>query len=237
LAAKSFFFFRVSLSSLIKTTSSTFITHVHMSSTAQQSSSSLLTEEEKNELVELLISSARCGDAEDVHTILRETSTTSGKYFHEFSSPESSSSMIFRFVNSTDEHGRTALFFACANGHLDVVKILVNEFNADIEKTTKTDESTALHWACLNGHSEVVKLLLEKGGKNIAFKVNKNNRTPMDEAMHNDRQECVKVIMDLTDDGTEEVGDDIEEEGEEEEGEEEEEGIGADDGAKDMEME
>ena len=59
----------------------------------------------------------------------------------------------------------------------------------------------------------------------------------MDEAMHNDRQECVKVIMDLTDDGTEEVGDDIEEEGEEEEGEEE--GIGADDGdgAKDMEME
>jgi hypothetical protein len=51
--------------------------------------------------------------------------------------------------------------------------------------------------------------------------------------MHNDRQECVKVIMDLTDDGTEEVGDDIEEEGEE--GEEE--GIGADDGAKDMEME
>jgi len=204
-----------------------------MSSTAQQSSYSLLTEEEKNELVELLISSARCGDAEDVHTILRETSTTSGKYFHEFSSPESSSSsMIFRFVNSTDEHGRTALFFACANGHLDVVKILVNEFNADIEKTTKTDESTALHWACLNGHSEVVKLLLEKGGKNIAFKVNKNNRTPMDEAMHNDRQECVKVIMDLTDDGTEEVGDDIEEEGEEEE-----EGIGADDGAKDMEME
>ena len=203
------------------------------SSTAQQSSSSLLTEEEKNELVELLISSARCGDAEDVHTILRETSTTSGKYFHEFSS----SSMTNHFVNSTDEHGRTALFFACANGHLDVVKILVNEFNADIEKTTKTDESTALHWACLNGHSEVVKLLLEKGGKNIAFKVNKNNRTPMDEAMHNDRQECVKVIMDLTDDGTEEVGDDIEEEGEEEEGEEE--GIGADDGdgAKDMEME
>jgi ankyrin repeat protein len=208
-----------------------------MSSTAaqQSSSSSLLTEEEKNELVELLISSARCGDAEDVHTILRETSTTSGKYFHEFSS-SSSKTMNKHFVNSTDEHGRTALFFACANGHLDVVKILVNEFNADIEKTTKTDESTALHWACLNGHSEVVKLLLEKGGKNIAFKVNKNNRTPMDEAMHNDRQECVKVIMDLTDDGTEEVGDDIEEEGEEEEGEEEE-GIGADDGAKDMEME
>ncbi len=163
------------------------------------------TEEEKKELIEVLLLSARCGDTEDIKTILDETKTTTTTSSSAASAEEEHKNPTLknrrhRFVDSEDEQGRTALFFASANGHLDAVKMLVEDFNADVAKTNATDESTPLHWACLNGHSEVVKFLLEKGGKNIAFALNKNNRTPMDEAMHNDRQDCVKVIMDLTDD-------------------------------------
>jgi hypothetical protein len=55
----------------------------------------------------------------------------------------------------------TPLIKAAANGHLDVVKLLV-ERNADIDAQCGTG-ATALIEACTNGHVEVVELLLEKG--------------------------------------------------------------------------
>ena len=153
-------------------------------------------EEEKKEFIDALFSSARYGDVEDIKTILNHGIVSN--FGRKVDDDEEKNTQVNNFVNFQDENGRTALFYACANGHTDAVEVLVNEFNANIMKTTNTDESTCLHWACLNGHQEVVKFLLQKGGKTLAFKVNKNGRTPMDEAMHNDRQECVKVIMYLT---------------------------------------
>jgi len=93
--------------------------------------------------------------------------------------------------DAQDVEGRTALFFASANGHLEIVDILLAS-KAD-PTMTNAQGNTALHWACVNGHEDVVVRLLEKGAKpNV---VNAGGRTALDEAMHNDRRACVDAIM------------------------------------------
>jgi ankyrin repeat protein len=54
--------------------------------------------------------------------------------------------------------GRTPLHFACKEGYLEVVKLLI-ELGADKEAKDKWNE-TPLHLACIEGHLDVVKLLI-----------------------------------------------------------------------------
>ena len=63
--------------------------------------------------------------------------------------------------DAQDVEGRTALFFASASGHLEIVDILLAS-KAD-PTMTNAQGNTALHWACVNGHEDVVVRLLEKG--------------------------------------------------------------------------
>jgi hypothetical protein len=53
-----------------------------------------------------------------------------------------------------------ALHVACANGHEEVVRRLL-EGGADVD-VKNAEGSTPLHWACLNGHVAVVRLLMDK---------------------------------------------------------------------------
>lgn len=63
-------------------------------------------------------------------------------------------------VDLVFDNGDSALKIACANGHLEVVKLLVNN-GAQIEK----DDFTPLMIASAYKHYEVVKYLLDKGAK------------------------------------------------------------------------
>jgi ankyrin repeat protein len=63
------------------------------------------------------------------------------------------------------EHGanalaKHALFSACKNGHLEVVKWLV-EYGADV----KGQDGDVLRVAWENGYFDIVKYLLQKGAK------------------------------------------------------------------------
>jgi ankyrin repeat protein len=58
------------------------------------------------------------------------------------------------------ETGETALHLAAGEGHLEIVKLLL-EHGADVN--AKTAYETALHLAAGEGHLEIVKLLLEHG--------------------------------------------------------------------------
>lgn len=55
----------------------------------------------------------------------------------------------------------TALTHACCNGHLEIVKLLVQN-GANLNEVTGWNW-TALHWACRHNHLEIVKYLCEQG--------------------------------------------------------------------------
>ena len=58
--------------------------------------------------------------------------------------------------------GHTALCVACAYGHVDLVKFLINH-RADVNKPLENTKTTPLHIASSNGFAEIVTLLRENG--------------------------------------------------------------------------
>ena len=65
-------------------------------------------------------------------------------------------------VDGVDEHGETALGAASRGGRVDVVRVLLGEGGADVNKIVEGGR-TALVCACTSGHCEVVRVLLEAG--------------------------------------------------------------------------
>ena len=64
-------------------------------------------------------------------------------------------------VNCSDSNGRTPLHYACAKGHLDVVKVLISDFNADI-LFKDINGCIPLMNAAFNGWEHVVLTLLNE---------------------------------------------------------------------------
>ena len=61
----------------------------------------------------------------------------------------------FSFVNARD-HNSDALISACANGHIDIVKMLLDDGEVD----SRAQDGEALIGACFGGHIEIVDLLM-----------------------------------------------------------------------------
>mmetsp|Transcript_36629 Transcript_36629/g.79797 ORF Transcript_36629/g.79797 Transcript_36629/m.79797 type:complete len:176 (-) Transcript_36629:536-1063(-) len=154
--------------------------------------------QQPDDLVEDLIAASRYGDLEDVQQLLGQGVDANGK----------------------DNLGRTAIFFAAANGHLEIANMLIDKEVVRPKDPTigkrreedvniaNEDGNTALHWACLNGHVEVVRRLLQSGASVSAL--NSSQRTPVDEAISRDFEAVLEVINEFV--GTAEDGevDDVE---------------------------
>jgi hypothetical protein len=80
-------------------------------------------------------------------------------------------------VNSTDNISNTPLHWAAENGHLDVVKYLVEEKGAD-GKAADKNGNTPLHWAARYDHWDVVKHLVEQKGADVNASFN-DSYTPL----------------------------------------------------------
>lgn len=110
------------------------------------------------------------------------------------------------FFNTRDHDDWTPLSGAAYNGHLRVVKFLV-ESKADINLPDK-DGWTPLCWAVCNGHLQVVKFLLELGASNYytplglgvgasvpsVTKTNAIPDTPLSWAKNNGHFEIIKCL-------------------------------------------
>merc|ERR1719491_2604164 len=95
------------------------------------------SEDPPEEVVEFVLS-ARYGDLEDVQAMLSSSACP---------------------IDAQSHGGATALLMGSANGHLEVVRALL-EAKASTEVPNEAG-NTPLHWAALNGHLEVCRALVE----------------------------------------------------------------------------
>lgn len=97
-------------------------------------------------------------------------------------------------VNAKSHGGSTALLMASANGHLEIVRRLLD---ARASPDLVNDAGNCpLHWACLNGHLEVVKAL-------VATRANPNvyndfKKRPFDEAFSKSHTEICEALAAVT---------------------------------------
>src|SRR5205807_10256364 len=65
-------------------------------------------------------------------------------------------------INATDGIGRTALAWAAAKGHENVVRILLHRKDTEVNTSEHEIGATPLWWAVRGGHEGIVELLLER---------------------------------------------------------------------------
>ena len=90
--------------------------------------------------------------------------------------------------------GITALFQAAQQGFVEVVRFLVEEGKADVDKARTSDGFTPLLAAAQNGHTEVVRFLVEEGKADVD-KVNNNRSTPISLAAFYGHLEVVQFLL------------------------------------------
>jgi ankyrin repeat protein len=93
-------------------------------------------------------------------------------------------------------NGRSPLSFAAANGHEEVVKLLLDKdrVNPDSAASGNYKGRTPLSFAAENGHEEVVKLLLDKDEINPDSR-DSSGQTPLSFAATNWHGEVVKLLL------------------------------------------
>ena len=89
--------------------------------------------------------------------------------------------------------GMTLLYIAAAEGHLEVVRLLV-ESGANKDQGKTDTGSTPLHIAAAEGHLEVVRLLVESGANKDQSKTD-DGATPLFIAAAEGHLEVVRVLV------------------------------------------
>lgn len=90
-----------------------------------------------------------------------------------------------------DLSGNTALHLCCANGHIDLVRLLLRH-QAPIDATNYSG-STPLHYASVTGQLDVVQELLEREAEPVIG--NKYGRTALDEAENSKHEDIVACLQ------------------------------------------
>ncbi|KEQ86904.1 ankyrin [Aureobasidium pullulans EXF-150] len=94
-------------------------------------------------------------------------------------------------ITAVDKRKNTALHFACREGRLDVLKLLLN---TDASNIGATGGFYPLHYAATSGNVEVIELLLSQPGvdKNV---VSMNGYTPLCDAVRRGREKSVETLL------------------------------------------
>lgn len=103
-------------------------------------------------------------------------------------------------LSTQNSLGNTALHFAAANNHPQIVGYLVSKLSPALINLQNQEGNTPLHWACLNGHKEIVELLIKNGSDPCI--VNKMGKDSIFEAQSSGKEEIVDYLLEnLKEDG------------------------------------
>jgi len=95
-------------------------------------------------------------------------------------------------VNTNDQYDSTPLHEACAEGHLESVRVLLDN-GADIDNKNE-DEQTPFHLAAAAGHIDVVELLLERD-QNAIFDKDEDDNSALHLASNERRSKMVELLL------------------------------------------
>ena len=95
-------------------------------------------------------------------------------------------------VNAKDTQRKVPLHYASANGHGEIVELLLKAQGVDVN-VADDQGRTALYGAASKGYREVVALLLEKGANINAL--DKYGKTPLHHASADGHAEIVKLLL------------------------------------------
>ena len=95
--------------------------------------------------------------------------------------------------SGTADHSSTRnfLFMACENGHLDVVRQLV-DFGADVNHASY-DDLTPLCAACMKGHASIARFLISRGA--LAHDPALGSSSPILLACKSGKQEVIELLL------------------------------------------
>ncbi|KAJ7584529.1 ankyrin repeat-containing domain protein, partial [Mycena floridula] len=101
------------------------------------------------------------------------------------------------YAHDLGKHGLTPLAYACHNGHINVVQLLLSR--EDINSSSiNTNPGNPLLFAVQQGHMEIVKLLLQQPDIDTTVQ-DKAERTPLSYATENGHLEIVKLLLQCED--------------------------------------
>eukprot|EP00389_Voromonas_pontica_P004156 GDKH01006177.1.p1 GENE.GDKH01006177.1~~GDKH01006177.1.p1 ORF type:complete len:168 (-),score=38.03 GDKH01006177.1:104-607(-) len=95
-------------------------------------------------------------------------------------------------VDFTDKSGNTALHMASANGHVDVVRVLLEHGAKSLKNKTG---NTPLHWATQNKQQPVVEVLLNLGKDVDVLARNEFGRGALTEAFDAGNGDVTKKLL------------------------------------------
>ena len=71
-------------------------------------------------------------------------------------------------ITKNDNNGKNAFDLSVISGHMDIIKLFVENHGLDVNKVYNEDSSTPLHLACIAGKLPLVQYLVEKGANVMA---------------------------------------------------------------------
>lgn len=96
-------------------------------------------------------------------------------------------------ILKVDNLKNTALHYACRNGHLGVVRLLLHKDASNIEAVNNRNR-TAFDEAAENGHTDIVAFMLEREDIN-PLHISKRNYTPLLWAAWTAKQDLIEMLM------------------------------------------
>ncbi|PWN96620.1 ankyrin [Tilletiopsis washingtonensis] len=99
--------------------------------------------------------SARAGDVDELRSAL-------AAFAAEGAAPLSDAQLAQALDAAANETGNTALLYAAANGHMEVLSYLLPKLKLDAVLRANDAGNTAVHWAALNGHLPAVQALVQR---------------------------------------------------------------------------